>query len=136
MGDYGSAQRPLAELLDSVAAHTAAPGGGSAAAWTAALGAALVEMAALYAGADGPAGQAATLRAALPAIGETELRWCEPVLEASRLPRNDPARAERLGAALAAASESPLAIARAAAEVADLGAAVASRISQRWPGMQ
>jgi formiminotetrahydrofolate cyclodeaminase len=84
-------------------------------------------MAARYAGADEPAARAATLRAALLAIGETELSSYKPVLEAGRLPREDPSRAERLGAALGAASESPLAIARAAAEVADLGAAVAAR---------
>lgn len=123
----GSAQRPLAELLESVAGQSAAPGGGSAAAWTAALGAALVEMAALYAGADEPAARASTLRAALVAIGETELSSYEPVLEASRLPRDDPARGARLEAALVAASESSLAIARAAAEVADLGTVVAGR---------
>jgi formiminotetrahydrofolate cyclodeaminase len=58
--------------------------------------------------------------------GESELRSYEPVLLAMRLPADDPARAERLANSLSAASDAPLAIARAAAEVADRAASVAA----------
>ncbi len=113
------------QMLGSVAARRAAPGGGSAAAWAGALAAALVEMAARFADAAEPAARADELRAELVAAGERELGAYEPVLEATRLPAEDPARAERLETALVAASDSPLAIARATAELAELGAAVA-----------
>ena len=123
----GSAERPLAELLAAVAARTAAPGGGSAAAWAGALAGALVEMAARFADAGEAAARAGELRAELLAAGERELTAYEPVLEARRLPGDDGSRAERLESALETASESPLAIARAATELAELGAAVAGR---------
>ena len=47
-----------------------------------------------------------------------------PVLEAERLPADDPERAGRLEAALGDASRAPLAIAEAAAETAELAAGV------------
>ena len=55
-------------------------------------------------------------------LAETELHAFEPVLEALRLPRDDPERVGRVEAARAKASESPLAIARVAAELAGLAA--------------
>ncbi len=122
-----SAERPLAELLSEVASHTPAPGGGSAAAWAGALGAALVEMAAAYAGDDEAASRARALRADLLAAGDQELHSYEPVLAATRAPAGDPGRELRLAAALSEASRAPLAIARASTEAAELGAAVASR---------
>jgi formiminotetrahydrofolate cyclodeaminase len=48
------------------------------------------------------------------------------VLEAMRLPREDPSRSGRLETALLEASRTPLAIAERAADVAGLGAGVAS----------
>jgi formiminotetrahydrofolate cyclodeaminase len=122
-----SAERPLAELLGAIAESTATPGGGSAAAWAGALAAALVEMTAGFAHSQAATERARELRSDLLAAGQRELTAYEPVLEAARLPADDPSRAERLGSALAAASESALAIARAAAELAELGAAVAAR---------
>jgi formiminotetrahydrofolate cyclodeaminase len=119
------ADRPLTELLASLAAQTPAPGGGSASAWTGALAAGLVEMAARFAEAEDAAARATALRAELLASGERELSSYQPVLEAMRLPRNDPSRSERIAAALSDASESPLAIARATAEVAELGMTIA-----------
>lgn len=123
----GSAERSFAELLGSVAAHTAAPGGGSAAAWAGALGAALVEMAASFVDADEVVARAGELRSELVAAGERELTSYEPVLRAAQLPADAQGRAERLADALSSASESPLAIARATAHVADLGLSVARR---------
>jgi methenyltetrahydrofolate cyclohydrolase len=123
----GSAERPLAELLASLAERTPAPGGGSAAAWSAAIAAALLEMAAAYAGADAEARLAASLRARLVEEGDRELRSYEPVLAALRLPASDPSRERSLSRALSAASEAPLSIAHEAAEVAELAAAVAAR---------
>ena len=123
----GGAERPFAELLESVAAHTAAPGGGSAAAWAGALGAALVEMAARFVGADDVIARAGELRSELVAAGERELTSYEPVLRAVQVPPDAPERAKRLAEALSSASESPLAIVRATAHVADLGLSVARR---------
>jgi len=53
-------------------------------------------------------------------LAEVELRAYEPVLEALRLPREDPDRAARLDAARTEASQSPLEVAQVAAEVAEL----------------
>jgi formiminotetrahydrofolate cyclodeaminase len=114
------ADRSLAELLDAVAAATPAPGGGTSIAWTCALAASLAQMA------GAPAGAAGELRARALALAEEELVAYAPVLEAGRLPADDPLRAERLDAALARASETPLQIARVAADVAALAARAAA----------
>ena len=137
-----SSDRPLAELLSALAERSPAPGGGCAAAWTAALAAALVEMAARYAGddAEGPPGapavRAAVLRAELLAEGERELQSYAPVLAAMRLPRSDPERPARLDAALEHACAAPLAIARAAAELAELAAALAAAVAETTPAVR
>lgn len=130
------ADRPLRQLLDEVAARSPAPGGGTSAAWTCALGAGLVEMSARF----GPAGtndseaqsrmrasqgRAGELREHLLELAERELVSYRPVLEALRLPAEHADRSRRLDEALSAASETPLEIAQAAAEVATLGAEVA-----------
>jgi methenyltetrahydrofolate cyclohydrolase len=125
-----SAQRSFAQLLDDLAARTPAPGGGSGSAWAGALAAALTEMAASFAPAHDLrmseiAARARALRAELLALGATELTAFEPVLEALRLPRDDPARAARIANASGAAAESPMQIARAAAELAELASEVA-----------
>lgn len=120
-----TAEQSLRELLDAVAAHTPAPGAGCVAAWVGAFAAALLQMVAAYAGNDEIVARAAELRAELVAAGEQELHAYEPVLEARRLPADDPTRAEKLEAALKSASDSPKAIARAASEVAELAASVA-----------
>jgi methenyltetrahydrofolate cyclohydrolase len=121
----GLREQPLASLLDDIAGATPAPGGGTSAALAFALGAALVEMAARLAGDTGAASRACDLRAQALELAERELSSYAPVLEAGRLPREDPARAVRLGDALLEASRTPLAIAEGAAEAAELGAAVA-----------
>jgi methenyltetrahydrofolate cyclohydrolase len=122
----GLGQQSLTSFLDEVAAATPAPGGGSSAAVTLALGAALVEMAASLAGDAASARRAAELRARALELAERELSSYAPVLEAMRLPPNDPTRAARLEETLLEASRTPLAIAERAADVAGLGAGVAS----------
>jgi formiminotetrahydrofolate cyclodeaminase len=129
-----SAERPLAELLAALAERSAAPGAGSAAAWAGALSAALLEMVSSFADADGPARRAAILRAELVECGQAELRSYEPVLEAMRLDATDPSRDSRLAAALSEASEPPLAIARASAEVAEIASDVAGQSSAALRG--
>ncbi len=129
------AEQPLGSFLDEVAAPTPAPGGGSAAAGACALGAALVEMvarielgradAAVRPRVDLP-DRLAALRGQALELAERELSSYGPVLEAMRLPRDDPERARRLEAALTQASAAPLAVAEVAAEVAESGAELAA----------
>ena len=122
----GLRHEPLASFLVEVAAATPAPGGGSSAAVALALGAALVEMSASLAGDSKSAARAAALRAQGLELAEAELSSYAPVLEAVRLPRDDPSRAAQLEDALLEASRTPLGIAERAAEAAELGASVAA----------
>jgi formiminotetrahydrofolate cyclodeaminase len=137
------ADRTLTELLDEIAAQEPAPGGGAAAALTAATAAALVEMAAAFAlgraGADEePVGawaqRGTALRAQLLALADADTSAYRPVLEAMQVPRDRPERADAIRQALSAAADVPLAIATASAEVAELGAAVASAGSPHLVG--
>jgi formiminotetrahydrofolate cyclodeaminase len=130
----GLGEQSLASFLDAVAEATPAPGGGSSAACATALGAALVEMAAGIAGDSEAAARASGLRARAVELAETELSSYAPVLEAMRLPRDDPSRSTRLQSALVEASRSPLAVAEAAAEVAELGVVVARDSSNEVSG--
>jgi formiminotetrahydrofolate cyclodeaminase len=112
------AEQRLAEVLEAVAAPTPAPGGGSSAGMVCALAAALVEMAAGIGGGD--VTRARELRSRALDLAEQELTSYAPVLEARRLPADDPARPGRIAAALEEASAVPREIAAAAAEVASL----------------
>jgi len=114
-------KQPLEAFLESVAAATPAPGGGSSAAVTAALAAALVEMSAGLAGSSATVERAGALRARALRLAEEEMSSYAPALEA----RDDHERE----LALAAASEPPTDIAEVAAEVAELGVEVASSSS-------
>jgi formiminotetrahydrofolate cyclodeaminase len=127
------AERSLGQVLDQVAADSAAPGGGSSCALTCALAAGLVEMTAgltltrrEYATRHARMGQMRTrageLRAEALRLAELELHVYGAVLEALRIPEDQPGRAEAVEAAMSDATDSPLAIARAAAEVAELAA--------------
>jgi formiminotetrahydrofolate cyclodeaminase len=127
-------EQPLASFLDEVARATPAPGGGSSAACAGALAAALVQMAAGIAGDGEAASRAGGLRGKLLELAERELSSYEPVLEARRLPRDDPGRSERVAAALVEASGTPLGIAEAAADVAELGVAVCRASSKEVRG--
>ncbi len=111
--------------LNALAARTAAPGGGTAAAWGCALGAALAAMAARFAGRDEDAARAEALRARVLELAEADQGSWAPVLEAQRRPADDPEREAAVRAALAQAAETPLAIAEAAAEVAVLARVLA-----------
>jgi formiminotetrahydrofolate cyclodeaminase len=69
--------------------------------------------------------RAGELRKRALELAEIELHAFVPVLEALRLPRDDPERAARVSTAKSEASQSPLEIARVAAEVAELAAELA-----------
>jgi methenyltetrahydrofolate cyclohydrolase len=131
------ADRSLDELLQAVAARTAAPGGGSTVALACALAAALVQMAAGFdpAGETDQAGaRAAELRAYALELAERELHAYEPVLDALQLPSGDGDREQLLAAARSAASTVPLQIAGIGAELAWLGAETAAGGSPHLTG--
>ena len=130
----GLGEQSLASFLDAVAAATPAPGGGTSAALALALGAGLVEMSALLAGEEEAATRAGSLRARALELAQEELSSYAPVLEATRLPGDDPSREARVTEALLQASRTPLAIAEAAASAAELGAAVSKASSRSVRG--
>jgi methenyltetrahydrofolate cyclohydrolase len=76
-------------------------------------------------GADASLERAGRLRARALELAEIELHAYEPVLEALRLPREDPERGARVDAARTEASRSPLEIARVGAELAELAGELA-----------
>jgi formiminotetrahydrofolate cyclodeaminase len=127
--------QPLSEVLDRVAAATPAPGGGSSAAVVCAVAAGLVQMVAGFTLAHDAEDdemraihdRAERLRAEAAELAELELHAYAPVLEAMGRSRDDPGRAHAIDAALSEAAESPLAIARAAAAVAELAAQAVRR---------
>jgi methenyltetrahydrofolate cyclohydrolase len=99
----------LAELLDSVGAATPAPASGTAAAYAAALGAALAELAAGVSRDDAAVAEARELRARLVALADEDAEAYTAFL------------AERTDATRARIVEVPQEISRAAAQVAALG---------------
>jgi formiminotetrahydrofolate cyclodeaminase len=113
-------------FLAAVAERTPAPGGGAAAGVACALGAALAEMAAGFAGLEEAAARAAALRAEGLALAQADHSAYAPVLEALRRPADEPGRAEALAAAQSAAADVPLAIAEAAAAAAALARELAA----------
>jgi methenyltetrahydrofolate cyclohydrolase len=125
-GEAAGSGRPFGDLLAELAERTPAPGGGCGTAWGGAIGAALLEMSASYAGDGTVAARASELRAELLALGEAERTSYLPVLAAYRLAPEDPDRKRAIAAALSEASDPPLAIARACAEVAELASAIAA----------
>jgi methenyltetrahydrofolate cyclohydrolase len=112
------AKQSVERFLDAVASDAPAPGGGSSAAVAAALGAALVEMAAKLADRADAVTSAEELRRRAMDLAEHELTSYAPVLAA----RSDEERV----AALAVASEAPAQVAEVAAEVAQRGLDVAA----------
>ncbi len=122
----------VGEVMGLLAARTPSPGGGSAAAITAATAAALTEMAAGFALARAPdrvltelAGRAAELRARLLELADADRDSYQPVLAALALPHGEPLRAAALREALSSAARVPLEIAAGAAAVAELASTVA-----------
>jgi len=118
------ADRPLRDVLSELAARQPGPGGGASAAWACALGAGLVEMAASFGDLDAIGDEARELRGRALELAERDGEGYAPVLEALRMDRSDPARAQRLADALSAAADAPLQIALASARVAEIAAAV------------
>jgi methenyltetrahydrofolate cyclohydrolase len=78
--------------------------------------------------------RARELRARALELAQVELHAYEPVLEALRLPRDEPERAGRVRAAQDAASEPPLEVARIAAELAELASELARTGNQNLAG--
>jgi formiminotetrahydrofolate cyclodeaminase len=121
---------PLRGFLDQLAARTPAPGGGGAAAITAAMAAGLVAMAARFSearlpGAAGLAEQADELRRRAASLAEEDARAYAAVLEARRGSADDTQRRERVGEALRGAAAVPLEIAEVGARAAELAVRVA-----------
>lgn len=85
-------------------------------------------------GREAPAQRAGELRARALELADIEMHAYEPVLEALRLPREDPRRSERIRAASAEASRSPLEVARIAAEVAELATELAQAGNRNLAG--
>ena len=144
LGDRPFRDYRLGEYLDAVAARQPAPSGGGVAAVSVASAAALVAMVARYSaalpgsgalpGAAEFAAQAAALAAEADALriqvladADADAAAYAQVLAAYRTPRDDPARADRIRAALAGAAEVPVRIAAAGARVAVAGARAAVR---------
>jgi methenyltetrahydrofolate cyclohydrolase len=130
------ADRTLGQFLEQVAAESPSPGGGSSCALACAVAAGLVEMAAAFTLARDEYAErhermaavrerAGELRARALELAEEELHSYAAVLAVLREPAEAPGRAERLDAALSDAADSPLAVARAGAEVAELAAETA-----------
>lgn len=121
--------RTVAEFLDDVAARTSAPGGGAVTAVAVSAAAALVTMAARFA--DGPAAEALVergerLRAEVAQLADADADAYRAVLEAYRLPPEHPDRRSRITAALQRATEVPLRIAEAGAQVATMADEIAA----------
>lgn len=124
------ADSSLAALLERVASSAPAPGAGPTAAWTCALAAALVEMVSAVtlrkepqaAGAvEARRERAAQLRASALALADRDIAAYREVLAVGRL-RGEAGHAQRLRDALGAATDPPVAIVEAAAEVTRLAA--------------
>ena len=116
------------ELLDAAAARTPAPGGGGAAALTTAMAAALTGMAARFA--DGTAAERAAeradaLRAAVTPLADADAAAYRAYMAATRLPRDDPGRADAIAAARTETIAVPARITELAGEVAEVAADLA-----------
>jgi formiminotetrahydrofolate cyclodeaminase len=131
---------PFEELLDTIAAETPAPGGGSVAAFVTEMAASLAAMAARFAhdwdGAAGAVAQAETLRHRAAPLALEDAVAYENVLTAMRMPKElEPeVRNTLIGETLSRAADVPLAIAECAATVSELAAEIAVRGNQNLRG--
>ena len=128
----GSSDESVEDFLDSIAAETPAPGGGSVAAVVVEMAASLAAMAARFArehwdGAAGALAQAEALRARAAPLAQEDAEAYEAVLTAMRMPRDLEAEVRNtlIGDTLSRAADAPLRIAETAADVAELGATLA-----------
>jgi methenyltetrahydrofolate cyclohydrolase len=110
-------QLRVAELLEALGARTPAPASGAAAALTGALGAALVELAARFAGDDAAAVRANALASRLAELADED----GEAYAAFMAQRNDATRARIIAV--------PLEVATRAEEAAVLGAQVRAQLS-------
>lgn len=132
--------QPIEQFLDQLASKSATPGGGGAAAIMGAMGAALVSMVCnltigkkryqdVEAELQSVLDRAEALRAQLTSLSEADVEVFDHVMAAYKMPKsNDQQRTTRLGEiqqALKAATDVPLACARASAEVIALSQSVA-----------
>ncbi len=124
-------EQRLDEFLEALASREATPGGGSAAALMAALGAALTAMvcrltvgrkkfAAVETEMQSVLAQAEAMRASLQEAIEQDVTAFQAVMAAYGLDKADPARGAAVQRALHGAAEAPLACARLCAEVVAL----------------
>ena len=122
---------PFEELLDTIAAETPAPGGGSVAAFVTEMAASLAAMAARFAhdwdGAAGAVAQAETLRHRAAPLATEDAVAYENVLTAMRMPEElEPeVRNTLIGETLSRAADIPLLIAETAADAAELASEIA-----------
>jgi len=130
---------PLPALLEELAAPREVPGAGSALAAALAAAAAVVQMAARlspesWADAAGVAAQAEALRERAVQLVDEDAEAYRQALEA-RAAADEKSRPEQrdwaLGQVTAAAAEPPLALARLAADLAELCAAAGERVEPR-----
>jgi formiminotetrahydrofolate cyclodeaminase len=130
----GFSSQTVADLCETVAAQTSAPGGGSVAAIVTAFAASLTAMAARFAtenweDAAGAVAQAEALRARVLPLAEEDARAYENFLLARRMSDevDSEIRDAAVGEALSRAADVPLSIAEAALDVASLAAELAER---------
>jgi formiminotetrahydrofolate cyclodeaminase len=118
----------LAEWLDELAGPRAAPGGGAALAVCVANAAAVVAMAARVSDSSGLAAQAESLRVRVAPLAQLDADTYERALVACDVAKELPPerRDWEIGQAFARAAEPALAIGRAAADVAELAAELAT----------
>src|SRR4051812_38220024 len=133
-------QDTVGDLIADVGSDRLAPGAGSGAAPTAALGAALTEARALLSreggrDAEGAAAGAAELRERLVLIADANAdAYREATRSLAREHPDEPLRDARLGSDLARAAYTPLSIAEVAAQVADFAAVLAKGASPEVRG--
>jgi formiminotetrahydrofolate cyclodeaminase len=130
----GFSSQTVAELCETIAAETSAPGGGSVAAIVTGFAASLAAMTARFSteqweDAPGAVAQAEALRRRVLPLADEDARAYESFLEARRLSEKigPEARDAAIGAALSHAADVPLAIAETALDVASLAAELAER---------
>ena len=130
MADSDFTGDTLGGFLERVASHDPAPGGGAAAAVSAALAAGLVAMVARFSVSEVPdapevAGEADRLRHEALRLAGQDAEAYRAVLGASRLPKDSPDRPGRIHSAIEDAADVPLRIAATAARIATLGSRLA-----------
>jgi methenyltetrahydrofolate cyclohydrolase len=122
------------EFCDTISAETSAPGGGSVAAVTGALGASLTAMASRFSreqweDAPGAVAQAEALKSRLLPLADEDAQAYENVLLALRMPKDvdEEVRDAAIGDALSRAADVPMAIAEACVDVAILACELGQR---------